>query len=1145
MFMKLGLIFILLLKKLQFKFYISIDVINIDDCISKIYSVKEGNNISYFILNETSFSECNYKRTNYYPNNGHPIIKNVVYNIGEKLYLEVYNLGYIDGYIDIIVNVNEFILNSNCLRKFWKCINCFGEENNYIFSDNKFYLFNTFQSIKNTSYEKSYYFYFMINNFTDLISNCSEINNDFYSLTNKRIFNRSINYKNNELELINFNTNKNFYIKDNYTLDFTYTNYNFHITFINEFYGNLVGLDIYNSEINLTNGSIFYVNETKGLKYILSQKEKKNYSAFLFLKITAFNKYLSKSVSQEEDFQFYITLVDSLRCLNEKNNSDSKNVYHYNCPHLLEEELNNSIKAEIIQRTEIDKKSEIKGNNFFINISPINSTFFNITNYKNLIDCDNILKQKYNIEKEKTITFMQILINVSNSSNETLELNYAYYDNNKLFLNLSFCIKKKEEQTYFFDPNLCYNKVYYYYDEKNRKFSACLNKSKEELIKNISQIFDDVIIGQNYEIKGEDYNIKISPTNATYLSSVSHGNFTKCEDKLREFYDIDKSRYITFMQLEINNTDKNTLINKIEYQAYDDKKKELNLSICKDINVKITHSIKNNSIFDMISANLFKDLGIDIFNINDSFFTDVCHSYSDSENDLTLKDRIKIIFQNYSLCEEGCFYDEIDLGNMTITCDCKVKTDLNVDNITINLFPYEEKDANFQIIKCYNLVFSLKGKLFNIGFWIFLFLVTAHFPLLFLYFYKGIKPIKGYIFEQMEKYGYIKKSEKSNSKNRNYSKKNSNKKRKSNTIVKFNSKKSKKKIKNAPPPKDKNDEDSRRNKLIINSRNDSRKHKSSIEGHSHNKIKKTINKKENKSINILLTQDKVKNINNDDVIKYKNKNKKEKSKNKIVNFNIINININKKKREYIPKESKQILNNYSFEEAIKYDLRSICLIYYIFLLSKQAIFHAFLFKSPLEVFSIRLCLLIFIYSSDLALNAFFYLDDKISEKYHSANGLFLFAFSNNITVILLSTFVGFLFMTLFTNLSNSSNEIRNLFRTEEEKLISNKKYFVIDKRKKEIKNEIVKILKKFQIKIIILIIIEFLLMLFFWYYVTAFCHVYNSTQYSWLFDSFLSILSRSVIDFMAPMGFAKLYRLAVESNIKCLYKVVMFFYSFA
>ena len=141
--------------------------------------------------------------------------------------------------------------------------------------------------------------------------------------------------------------------------------------------------------------------------------------------------------------------------------------------------------------------------------------------------------------------------------------------------------------------------------------------------------------------------------------------------------------------------------------------------------------------------------------------------------------------------------------------------------------------------------------------------------------------------------------------------------------------------------------------------------------------------------------------------------------------------------------------------------------------------------------------------------------------------------------------VGFLFMTLFTNLSNSTNEMRNVFRKEEGKLVKNKKYVVSDNRKKEIRNEIEKILKKFKIKTIILIIIEFSLMLFFWYYVTAFCHVYNNTQYSWLFDSFLSILSRTVIDFLAPMGLAKLYRMAIESNIHCIYKIVLFLYSFA
>jgi hypothetical protein len=420
-----------------------------------------------------------------------------------------------------------------------------------------------------------------------------------------------------------------------------------------------------------------------------------------------------------------------------------------------------------------------------------------------------------------------------------------------------------------------------------------------------------------------------------------------------------------------------------------------------------------------------------------------------------------------------------------------------------------------------------------------------HIPFLILYFRKGITPVREYIIGQMEKYGYIEKSKNKITNNNDNIK---NKKTIDNKSKNKNNKKQKNGKKNDAPPKNKNNGPKTKTKKLkaikMNKRNKLKGTKqmasiikSSIENSNSNNL---IN---SKKINMLITQDSKE---EKKIIRFKTKKslKKGKSSN-IFNFSIININIKNKKRVYRPQDSNRILNNYNFEEAIKYDLRSICLVYYIILLSKQAVFHAFLFNSPLEIFPLRFCLFIFIYSSDLALNALFYLDDKISEKYYYTKSLFLFAFSNNITVILLSTLVGFLFMTLFTNLSNSTNEIRDVFRNEEEKLMKNKKYTVTDKRKKEILNEIDKILKKYKTKIIILIVIEFLLMLFFWYYVTAFCHVYNSTQYSWLFDSFLSILSRTVIDFLLPLGLAKLYRLAVESNIRCFYKIVLFFYSFA
>ena len=135
-------------------------------------------------------------------------------------------------------------------------------------------------------------------------------------------------------------------------------------------------------------------------------------------------------------------------------------------------------------------------------------------------------------------------------------------------------------------------------------------------------------------------------------------------------------------------------------------------------------------------------------------------------------------------------------------------------------------------------------------------------------------------------------------------------------------------------------------------------------------------------------------------------------------------------------------------------------------------------------------------------------------------------------------------MTLFTNLSNSTYNIREIFKKEEMKLKHNKKYVVTDERKNEIVNEIQKILKKHKIKVIILLVIEFLIVLFFWYYVTAFCHVFSSTQTSWLLDSFLSMVSRFCVVLVFSLGFAKLYRISVESHTKCIYKFVLFFYSF-
>ena len=688
-------------------------------------------------------------------------------------------------------------------------------------------------------------------------------------------------------------------------------------------------------------------------------------------------------------------------------------------------------------------------------------------------------------------------------------------------------------------------------DEK--ELDSYLNITKEELLDQLESIMEKIKIGQNYQLFGKDFELIIKPTNSSFLENSTHINFEKCEDILRREKNISLSRIIAILQLEIYNTKEQSLINQVEYAAYNDNKEILDLSICKDTDIEVIHSIINDS-YNLSNYNSFKNTGVDIFNIDDSFFNDICHPYSESKNDLVLEDRIKYIYQNYSICDQGCSYNKIDFEKKAISCICKVKTNLSVEETSLNVKKFSEIkiESNFGLIKCYKLVFSLAGKFKNIGFIIFLILILIHIPLIIYYLSKGIEPIKLFLHKEMTKYGY---------KPKNKSFKNNNKK--------TNKSKKKRKKLNAPPKIKRN----KKKKLINSSINNiNLSNREILENINNGGSKMNINK-DTKNQKSNINKKSAKNqilINNVILLDKKNKNKKlkrkkikkiynlptqskelgkkeeidEKDKN-LFNFNLININLNDKKiNEYIPKNSLQILNNYTYEEAIKYDMRSICAIFYIFLLSKQAAFHAFLFKSPLESFPLRLCLFIFIISSDLALNAFFYLDDKISKKYRYAKNLFLFTFNNNLTIILLSTFLGFLLLTFFTNLSNSTNKIRDIFLNEEEKMKKNKKYNVSEKRKKEIFEEINNILNRHRIKVIILSIIEFSLMLFFWYYVTAFCHVFSSTQISWLLNSFLSIISRLVIELLGSLLLAKLYRMAVEANSHCLYKIVLFFYSF-
>ena len=416
----------------------------------------------------------------------------------------------------------------------------------------------------------------------------------------------------------------------------------------------------------------------------------------------------------------------------------------------------------------------------------------------------------------------------------------------------------------------------------------------------------------------------------------------------------------------------------------------------------------------------------------------------------------------------------------------------------------------------------------------------------------GLKAIQNYISREMANHGYIGKSDESHIFCHNYIKKLDKLIARLNSMTKdFN----KKKV-GAPPKIQKHilsKKDTSESKHNINikkskTRNNKKDLKKSIE-----LLKFRMNKTKKVKINNSNTNDLLFDNSNKDVqILNNNKTKITQNYNKNSNgnnnfkLNLMNINVNDiKKQTHIPNISEQILNIYNFQEALKYDKRSFFTIYYIFLIAKQVIMHTIFYKSPIEPLPIRLSLLKFMLGCDLALNAIFYTDDKVSEKYDSAKSIIAFAFTNNFIVILLSTLIGYVMFIFLGNLNNSTNEIRNLFREEEEKIKNNKKYTVSLQRKKEIICEVKRIMKKYKIKVIIFYIIEFICMIFFWYYVTIFCNIYKKTQLSWLIDCIITIIFRIIIDFVINIILSLLYKCSISLKSNCLFRTIIFFYCFS
>ena len=693
------------------------------------------------------------------------------------------------------------------------------------------------------------------------------------------------------------------------------------------------------------------------------------------------------------------------------------------------------------------------------------------------------------------------------------------------------------------------------------------NKTKEEIIDNLDTVMEEYDIGKIYEIIGDDYNVKISPINVKEHDTIAtYIDFANCEKILRESKELDPSSLLSVYQIEIYNNHEQTLINNVEYAVFNEEKQRLDLSVCENEKITINYQL-NTTMINMSKVNYYSDLGIDVFNIEDDFFNDICYSYSEEQSDIILKDRVSDIYHNYTVCENNCKYNNINLTENTVNCSCNIKTkaDLVVESPKLDKMIRDTfVDSNLAIIKCYNLVFGFENKHQNIGFWIFTILIVIHFPLFIYYFIYNISSIRKFIFQEMNRFHYCTFLKNPPKKEKN-SKKRSDKKK---IINKNNSKEllySKKKLKG---------NNSSAVKLIKSNVKLINKHIPSINNNNNYKKpnkkydildinpKKKQNKKQKeyrrkKSIQQLVFFDyKVLNKNYINMNRKKNRLRKstinvekiknyKKEKNKLAskNYFLIHIDANNSSKNK-PPNSEILLDNYDYETAIKYEKRHFWRIFFICMLNKENIINIILYKTPLDVNSLRICLFIFTYSCDLAFNTIFYTNDNISDRYHyEGEDLLLFSLVNNIVISLTSFLTGIILTNVFQHLIDSRNSYEEVFRIEEKKMRKLKTYKVSEKTKSKIFDKIGHISTILKIKIVVFIILEFSIMLFFYYFVTAFCEVYKKTQISWLVDFFSSFLISLFGEICLSLLLTVLYIISINYKIKIVYTITLFIYN--
>ena len=503
-------------------------------------------------------------------------------------------------------------------------------------------------------------------------------------------------------------------------------------------------------------------------------------------------------------------------------------------------------------------------------------------------------------------------------------------------------------------------------------------------------------------------------------------------------------------------------------------------TLCSEDTVIMKEDVKsqlNNTNKDINSILYLTGQNIDVFNISDEFYTDICFHYeSPNGKDIALKDRIQVFYPNITLCEDGCTNKGVDLASMESICDCKfndlINNELFGDNALISGITGEISDllsnSNLDILQCYEDVFRKKYILKNVGG--FIIIVITFIEIIFGIIFLAVDKINiiKYIYNLSEFYIIFLNDNNYNSNKINFPPKKNNKNNKKMNI-----------------------EENYSNNAIITQKGETFINKTKNQFSSSKKILKSEKSHENK---------------------------KEKKKNK---YKDIDIDIN----EYL----KPDYDDLDFDSAIKLDQRTFCEYYSDKLIEKQILVDTFYNKDNLRPRSIKILLFLLNINLYFVVNGLFFSDEYISELFFSNEKETFFSyFPRSIGRFFYATLVGVIIGFIMDFIFVDEKKVKRIFLREKDNTM-------------QLRYKISIIAKQINKRYIAFIVICFFISIISWYYLSCFNNVYPGVRNEWIKSSITIIIIMQMLSIIFGLLETIIRALSFKCKSEKIYKLKQFF----